>query len=277
MKRVLERLYLIIRFKIVTRVLLWRKQIYSGLSGNRPLMVNIGAGLFFRPHWQVMDHVSPFYPFSRQYINHDIDLFTDTPFPFEDGSVDFYYSAHTLEHIPQEFCGNLLSEVFRTLKPGGAVRLCMPDYDRIRAAADSGDEIYFKSQMARGMTMQQAVIEQIATECLDHEDPDAIAQDYDALGAEEFADKYCGLASREVQKEKAGYHINWFSYPKLATMLENAGFESVYRSGAQGSKFPELRGEGGMLASGNLFGTKRMLGIDTTHPEISLFVEAVKK
>lgn len=276
MKLLLNRLYLITRFKIVTRVLLWRKQIFAVLGRKRAQMVNIGAGLFFRPHWKVLDHVSPFYPFSRRYIDHDIDLFTDGPFPFEDASVDFYYSAHTLEHIPQENCANLLEEVYRTLKPGGAIRLCMPDYDQIRLAADTGDEAYFRKQLSRGMTFEQAVVEQIATECLVHENADAIASDYAILDAAAFADRYCGLASREVQRKMAGYHINWFNFSKLAAMLEVVGFETVYKSTPQGSRFPELRGDGGVLATGNCFGTKRMLGIDTTHPEISLFVEAIK-
>jgi SAM-dependent methyltransferase len=276
MKQLFDRLYLITRFKIVTRVLLWRKQIYAALGRNQTQMVNIGAGLFFRPHWKVLDHVSPFYPFTKRYIDHDIDLFTDGPFPFEDASVDFYYSAHTLEHIPQENCANLMSEVYRTLKPGGAFRLCMPDYDRIRAAADAREEAYFRTQLSRGMTFEQAVVEQIATECLDHENADVIAHDYATLDAEEFADRYCRLASRTVQRKMAGYHINWFNFRKLAGMLEVAGFETAYQSTPQGSAFPELRGEGGVLTTGDCFCTKRMLGIDTTHPQISLFVEAVK-
>jgi hypothetical protein len=79
-----------------------------------------------------------------------------------------------------------------------------------------------------------------------------------------------------VQKDKAGYHINWFNYAKLERMLRQAGFGTVYRSAPQQSRFAELRGMGGWLATGDVLEITRMLGLDTTHPGISLYVEAVK-
>jgi len=279
MKKLFLPLYLIVRFHIVPRILLARKRVHAllaRLSGHSPLMVNLGGGLFFRPRWLVLDHASPFYPFSSRYIDHDIDLFQSRTLPFESDSVDFYYSAHTLEHIPQEFCPGILSELHRTLKPGSAARLCMPDYDLIRKAGEDKDGAYFSQQRERGLTFEQAVVEQIATECIDRYSADDIAEAFRKMSPEEFADHFTGLASREVQKLEAGNHINWFNYQKLAKMLAEAGFGEIYLSAPQQSRFPQLRGSGGWLTSGNFFETKRMLGIDTTHADRSLFVEAVK-
>lgn len=276
MTPVLERIYLISRFKLVARLLLWRKRWFRQFSKPKYEMVNIGGGLFLRPHWKVMDHVSPFYPFASQYVDVDVNLFDSEPFPFADQTIDVFYSAHTLEHIPQEYCANLLSEIHRTLKPGGVVRLNMPDYAKLRKAADEHDTAYFSKQIARGMSLEESVVEQIATECLDHETRETIVDNYRTMTAQDFATHYTTLASRTIQRDKAGYHINWFTYEKLAQMLVDSGFSNVYRSAPQKSHFAELRGEGGWLAAGNLFETKRVLGIDTTHPERSLFVEAVK-
>ena len=47
-------------------------------------------------------------------------------------------------------------------------------------------------------------------------------------------------------------------------MLRQSGFRQVYRSSEQGSLFDEMRGKG------------RNNGFDSTNPEISLVVEAVK-
>ena len=279
MRKLYLRLYLIARFHIVPRVLLTRKRLY-GLAarrgGDSTTMVNLGGGLFFRPHWTVLDHASPFYPFSNRYIDHDIDLFQSRTLPFDSNSVDFYYSAHTLEHIPQEYCPRIISELHRTLKPGGAARLCMPDYDLIRKACEEKDAEYFARQKERGMTFEEAVVEQIASECVGRWSADEIAEAFRTMSPEEFADHFTSLASREVQKREAGNHINWFNYQKLSTMLADAGFDTIYLSAPQQSRFPELRGSGGWLTSGNFLETKRMLGIDTTHPDRSLFVEAVK-
>jgi SAM-dependent methyltransferase len=274
-----ERLFLIAKFQVLTRVLLARKRILARLfpaRENARLMVNIGGGLFFRPYWKVLDHVSPYYPFQRAYIDYDVDLMTGAPFPFADNSIDFFYSAHTLEHIPQENCPALLREIYRALKPGGAVRLNMPDYDRMRRAAAAGNHGYFIAAMGRNLTIEQAVVEQIATDMLDCATAEEIARDYAALSPEDFADRYTSRASRDVQKRKGGYHINWFNYDKLARLLREAGFSDVVRSEPQGSRFSELRGEGGYLTTGDAFELKRMLGLDTTYPDKSLYVEAVK-
>lgn len=277
--RVATGLFLVVKFKLVTGLLFLRKRLYAAVSSagrDRP-MVNIGGGLFFRPHWKVLDFCSAYYSFARRMIDHDIDLMQPgAQFPFSDNSVQFFYSAHTLEHIPQEYCANILREVYRCLKPGGAVRLCMPDYDLLRRAADQHDEVYFKGQRENGLSFEEAVIEQIATDLVGKIPADEIRADYQRLDPVSFADHYTNRVSRDSQRRNGGYHINWFTYDKLAGMLREAGFATIYRSAAQQSRFPELTGKGGLLATGDFFEVQRMLGIDTTLPDRSLYVEAVK-
>ncbi len=152
----------------------------------------------------------------------------------------------------------------------------MPDYDLIWRAAKNGDRAYFSQQIRNGLSFEQAVLEQIATERVVQENPEEVAGAYRSMTPEDFADHFTQRASRQVQQEKGGYHINWFNYDKLARMLREVGFSTIYRSEPQGSKFGDLRGEGGWLTVGDVFEIKRMLGIDTTHPDRSLYVEAVK-
>jgi SAM-dependent methyltransferase len=283
MTGIVRRLHLVIQFKIVVGLLLarkrlcqWMDQFLASPARRGRVMVNIGGGIFLRPRWKVLDYCSPFYPLSRRYVDFDVDLFEQPKFPFADNSVDLFYSSHTLEHIPQEHCPHILAEIHRCLRPGGAVRLTMPDYDKLRADATTGGARYLARKIGQGLTPAEAVVEQIATERVGQVPTAEIDHDFETLEPAAFAERYAAAASREVQRDKGGYHINWFNEAKLTAMLRDAGFSDIYRSAPQGSRFADLRGAGGMLALGNVFDTQRRLGIDTSHPEYSLFVEAVK-
>lgn len=47
--------------------------------------------------------------------------------PFRDGEIDFVYSSHLVEHLSRTDAARLLSNVLRVLKPGGVVRIVVPD------------------------------------------------------------------------------------------------------------------------------------------------------
>jgi len=49
------------------------------------------------------------------------------PLPFPDGSLQCIYSEHVLEHVSLETTFAHFGECFRTLRPGGVVRVAMPD------------------------------------------------------------------------------------------------------------------------------------------------------
>lgn len=47
--------------------------------------------------------------------------------PWADGSVEAIYSSHTLEHLDKEHGRKLVQECQRVLKPGGVLRIVVPD------------------------------------------------------------------------------------------------------------------------------------------------------
>lgn len=51
--------------------------------------------------------------------------------PFEDGSFDAVYHSHVLEHLRKEEALPFLQECRRVLKPGGVLRIAVPDLERI--------------------------------------------------------------------------------------------------------------------------------------------------
>jgi SAM-dependent methyltransferase len=48
---------------------------------------------------------------------------------FEDGTVALVYASHCLEHFPHRQLKDVLREWCRVLKPGGVLRLSVPDFD----------------------------------------------------------------------------------------------------------------------------------------------------
>jgi ubiquinone/menaquinone biosynthesis C-methylase UbiE len=63
--------------------------------------------------------------------------------PLEDDSIDYAVSIHALPEIPYPQVVPVLQELRRVLKPGGVLRLCLPDLDKgIRAYLD-GNRGYF--------------------------------------------------------------------------------------------------------------------------------------
>lgn len=50
-------------------------------------------------------------------------------FPWKDGSVQAIYSSHMLEHLTRNEVKAFLANCFRVLRPGGIIRLALPDLE----------------------------------------------------------------------------------------------------------------------------------------------------
>jgi predicted SAM-dependent methyltransferase len=51
--------------------------------------------------------------------------------PFRTGTVDLVYASHCLEHFSHRDVPRVLREWHRVLRPGGTLRLSVPDFDRL--------------------------------------------------------------------------------------------------------------------------------------------------
>jgi SAM-dependent methyltransferase len=108
------------------------RRLYPTESVQGKRFFNVGAGAFRHPAWTNIDMKSEWYG-SVQHANAggflEYDLLALAPLPVETDSAELLYSSHTLEHIPDGAAFNLLREAHRVLKPGGVIRLTMPDID----------------------------------------------------------------------------------------------------------------------------------------------------
>lgn len=85
-------------------------------------LLNLGCGDRYLPGWVNVDFVSH----SKDVITHNLLL----PLPFENEEFDAVYSSHVLEHFSKIEASNFLSEIHRVLKPGGILRIAVPDLER---------------------------------------------------------------------------------------------------------------------------------------------------
>jgi SAM-dependent methyltransferase len=65
------------------------------------------------------------------FLTAKIDLWADirARFPFRAGTVEAFYSHHVIEHLPDSSLPFHFSEMFRSLKPGGVIRIAGPNGD----------------------------------------------------------------------------------------------------------------------------------------------------
>lgn len=93
-----------------------------------PSFINIGCGLVFvdSPEWINLDFL-PASPSVNQ-----ANLLGRLPLPSE--SANLVYSSHFLEHIPKADVSAFLKECHRVLKPGGVMRLVLPDLQEMASS-----------------------------------------------------------------------------------------------------------------------------------------------
>ena len=99
------------------------------MAGRDHRYVNVGCGDIFAPEpWVNVDKCAQLEP--------DV-VASITDLPFGDGTVEWCYAGHVLEHLewPDEVADALV-ELKRVLHPGGHLLVVCPDIERARAEGD---------------------------------------------------------------------------------------------------------------------------------------------
>jgi predicted SAM-dependent methyltransferase len=65
------------------------------------------------------------------WINHDSDADIRGRLPYEDGVADWVFIEHGLEHVNSHEGLAFMRECHRILKPGGVLRVCVPELRRL--------------------------------------------------------------------------------------------------------------------------------------------------
>lgn len=143
-----------------------KKQRISLTRINQQVKINIGCGLAIAPGWVNVDgsfnalvatwprflhRLFYYFSGSRRYysreaychfLKENTFVFHDLShgLPFADCMVDFAYSSHFIEHLFRKDAVWLFKEIHRVLKPGGVVRISVPDLEYAIALYQSGEK-----------------------------------------------------------------------------------------------------------------------------------------
>lgn len=85
--------------------------------------LNVGCGRKFHPGWTNVDMASSSPHVEAHNLLHG--------FPYPDNQFDVVYHSQVLEHIPKDKAVGFLRECLRVLKPGGVLRVVVPDLENI--------------------------------------------------------------------------------------------------------------------------------------------------
>ena len=96
-----------------------RRIISSYLTEHATRKLHIGCGSNLLAGWLNTE----FFPVSPEVLHLD----ATRSFPFNDGTFDCIFSEHMIEHVPYVGGVSMVEQCYRTLKPGGVIRISTPD------------------------------------------------------------------------------------------------------------------------------------------------------
>lgn len=94
------------------------------LSDKKVVKLNVGCGTDYKNGWINIDNNS-----DDNIEKLDLNWDLRNPLPFKDGSVDYIFNEHFVEHLTVEESQRAIKDFMRTLKPGGVMRIAMPNLE----------------------------------------------------------------------------------------------------------------------------------------------------
>lgn len=171
------------------------------LLAMREIKLHFGCGARILPGWVNLDG----WPVDGTSLAVDLR----EPIPIATGGCQLIFSEHTLEHFEMPMIRRILKEFYRMLRPGGALRIVVPDAERYVQAYANRDLTWFRTVAGDWLSAP-------------HSGPETIAKGLSHL----FLDQYHRVA---------------LDSETIEVLLAEAGFEQVSRSVHLGSQIQELR------------------------------------
>jgi len=221
-------------------------------------LLNLGCGSAFHPDWINID----FHNHGGSVLAYDLRL----GIPLPDATVDVVYHSHVLEHFTREGGVTFLTECFRVLRPGGLLRIAVPDLENIARAYIAALE-EAKADAPGAEERHQWMIIELIDQLTRDRSGGAMADFWrrDPLPEEEFLlsrlgmelanlRRSCSNASpKNTQKVRAlplppdvtflqGGELHRWMYdePSLRRLLEQTGFTAIARQAHDCSLYPNL-------------------------------------
>jgi len=220
--------------------------------------LNVGGGEFVKEDWRVLDYDTDWYDYDPILIDYELDLEARTQWPIESDSYDIVYSSHTLEHLTDETVEHVLEEAYRVLRPGGTIRLNVPDaslairhyeqdhldwFENVWLETYT-ESVYFAEDKCPGYELEFYLLSYFATYLarvrFAETDFATVRADFQTMDHREFLTEYSTRIRDEWQQRYPGWHRNWFTAARLRALLEATGFDDITETNCRQSNHPEL-------------------------------------
>lgn len=100
-----------------------RRRVEKLLGGRKgDIKLNVGCGTDYKDGWINIDNNS-----DNNIEKLDLNWDLRNPLPFDEGTVDYIFNEHLIEHLTVEEGRRVLADLMRVLKPGGILRIATPD------------------------------------------------------------------------------------------------------------------------------------------------------
>lgn len=101
-----------------------KKVVNTVKRNKRTIKLNVGCGTDYKGGWLNIDNNS-----DENIEKLDLNWDLRNPLPYDDNSVDFIFNEHFFEHLTVEEAQKTIKDLMRVLKPGGVMRIAMPDLE----------------------------------------------------------------------------------------------------------------------------------------------------
>jgi len=195
------------------------------------------------------------YDFPRDWIKIDyrradfnIDLNSTFVLPFKSSSINVIYTSHTIEHLSNDRVCYLLQECYRILKPGGVIRVEVPDVEKLVQLYKTKDNTYLKyfkdfysvlvdkfhypqkyteDHLGLVGTISNYIPDEFYFQVPVYVTEDECNSKLTELELEEFCE-WC-ISIQTEQQLKSGGHKSYFYFDRLFALMSNAGFRDIER------------------------------------------------
>ena len=143
--------------------------------------------------------------------------------PLSDVSTEVVYSSHFLEHIPRKKVEGFLSECFRVMKPGGQIRLVLPDLEELCRE-------YLRQRDANEHAKADFIVLEMLDQCVRTEPGGELGEFYGNLrkgGVSDLMRYVVARTGEEFTETQAGGQR--FSMARLSGWLERIYCRSISR------------------------------------------------
>ena len=264
LKQLIRRVYACVQERRWVRALMTRR--FS--SGKVALGEQNRYGV--RPEWITVD---------LEDADINVNFRRHHPLPFPDHSQSIIYSAHVLEHVDDATVRYLLRECHRVLKPGGHLRVEVPDLEVVVEAYRRNDQVVLAPlcqehqrtlvnarQFPAVYAEPHVALLGVASSYIDQETQVPVLTTKEevearlvSLSVEAFG-RWC-VSLQTPQQRESGGHVNPMSFDILSHLLREAGFREIARRHNGQTLIPHLQ----------------LNGLERPHRSFcSLYVEACK-